>query len=151
MEQHEFSALLTFDPAAREDAVQRYLHGARSYGIVQPCSGPYFPAAICCCGPFPPQRRAHAVVRILLLAGEAEVFFMVGQAFVVWSDAIVGDDIVKGNHRLGDGVIVSQELAVPCGACDKRALRPAVRRPLPDSRAIEQHRGGHGMPAVAWR
>jgi hypothetical protein len=49
------------------------------------------------------------LLRIQLLAGEAEASFAAGQHFTVWADAIVDDDTIRGEGRLGDGVVVGQE------------------------------------------
>jgi hypothetical protein len=112
VERRTFSALITFDPSAREAAVQRYLDGMRTYAIVKPRFGTYFPAVICPHASPSAVRTVHATVRIPLLAGEAALF-TVGQAFTVAADAIVGDDTIRGEGLLGVGVVLGQELAAP--------------------------------------
>lgn len=103
--------MVALDPSTRADAVRRLLGGPRPQCVLEPCDGKWFPAAISI-GWSPSQERpVHAVVRALLLAGEPEAFFATGQTFTLWADVIVDDQTVRGEGRLGDGVILSQESA----------------------------------------
>jgi hypothetical protein len=104
MRQHMFFAVITFDPSAREAAMLRYLGATWTSGVVQRGPGQYFPAAICCPGSPPP----HAMLRIPLLEGEAEMFFDAGHALTLWADVVVGDDVIHGEGLLGNGVVLHQ-------------------------------------------
>ena len=131
MEQHTFSALITFDPSARGDLALHYLDGTRTNGIVELRSGRYFPAAVCCLGPPSPDRIIYATVRTPLLAGEAEIFFDPGQAFTIWADVIVCDDTVRGERPLCTGVVLGREFALSSGATSQEPGWPEDHRQFP--------------------
>jgi len=122
VQQHTFSVRITFDPSARGDLVLRYLDGTRTTGVVEPGSGRYFPATVCCSGPPSPEQAIYATVRTPLLAGEAEIFFDPGRTFTVWADVVVADDTVRGDGLICIGVILGRDLAAPPST---RAQEPA--------------------------
>jgi hypothetical protein len=151
VELHKFSALITLDPSAQGDAVLRYLDGTRTSGILQRGSCRYFPATICWSGSVSPQRVVLAILRIALRAGEAEAFFDAAPGFTVWADAIVGDDTIRGEGLIGDGVLVGQEPADPPGAGDQAGLWPPGQRRLPYRRNNPAAGAGRGATALAVR
>jgi hypothetical protein len=108
---YTFRALLALDPPACQDAVRPHLDGTRSQCVVQPGDGKYFPAHISDgAPPVPSSKRAiDVVLRVPLLAGEAQAYFATGRPFTVWADAIVDDEAIRGKGLLGGGVILSQE------------------------------------------
>lgn len=146
MERHTFSALITPDPSARKDLLQRYLDRTRTSGILQ-SRGRYFPASVSCSVLTPHQGVIHAIVRVHLLPGEeADAPLADGQAFAVWADAIVSDASVRGVDLLGDGVIVGREAASDLDPLQARAhQRPRYQRAIPPPRI------GHSAPAMARR
>ena len=123
MKEYNFGAMVALDSPARADAARCLLEGTRPQCVVQPCDGMWFPAAVMIGGSPSHGGPVHAVVRVRLLAEEPEAFFAAGQPFVLWADAIVDDRIVRGEGRLGDGVIVSRESAADETA--QAAARPA--------------------------
>lgn len=147
MRQHTFSAVITFDPSARQADILRYLGATRTSGVIQPGPGQYFPAAICCPGSPPP----HAMVRIPLLEGEAEMFFDAGQVFTVWADAVMDDDVIHGEGLLGSGVVVHQEPAAPSSSAGQEAAPAAANRPLPYRGIVPPPRPGTAAPTPAGR
>jgi hypothetical protein len=128
-----FRAMVALDPSARADAVRRLLDGTRPQCVLQPCDGRWFPAAVRTGGSPSQGRSVHTVVRVRLLAGEPEAFFATGQLFTLWADAVVDDQTVRGECRLGDGVILSQESAADealrAAACPAPTYRSTVLRP----------------------
>lgn len=151
MEQHTFSALVTFNPSARDDLVVRYLDRTWTSCIVEPGSGRYFPAAVRCLAPTSPRRVIYATVRTPLLPGEAEIFFGPGQAFAVWADAIVGDDALRGEGLVCVGVVLGCELTAAPRGTGQEPVRPQDRRQLPYRRTVAQPRPGLDAPAMAGR
>jgi hypothetical protein len=112
---YRFRALVTFDPAAREDRAP----GAPSRTdaltvhacyLLQPLTcGEYFPAMISRDQePRPTQPGGHAVVTIALADGEAEAFFAPGQRFRIWADGVV-DHTIRAEGLVGYGIIRDPE------------------------------------------
>ena len=126
-------AMVALDWSAHKDAVRRLVDGTRPQCVVQPRDGTWFPASISVRWSQSQGRPVRAVVRVWLLAGEPEAFLATGQPFAVWADAIVDDHTVRGDGRLGDGVIVSQESAAS-------EAPPAARTALPYRRTVPQPR-----------
>jgi hypothetical protein len=141
----KFRAMVDLDPSARADAVRRLLNRTRPQCVLQPCDANWFPAAVSVGGSPSQGRPVDAVVRVCLLAGELEAFFATGQPFTVWADAIVDDQTVRGEGRLGDGFIVSQESAAD------EAPRAAVCPALAYRRTVVRPRRGTGASVVAGR
>jgi hypothetical protein len=119
--------MVALDPSARADTVHRLLEGTRTHCVVEPCDGKWFPASISVRWSPSHGCPVHTVVRVGLLAAEPAAFFAAGQPFTVWADAIVDDQTVRGEGRLGDGVIVSHESAA--GEIPRTQTRPAARIP----------------------
>lgn len=74
-----------------------------------------------------PPARADAVRRLLdrpRLQRVLQQFFPAGQPFGLWADAVVDDQTVRGEGRLGDGAILGQESAA--GEAPRTAARPAL-------------------------
>jgi hypothetical protein len=131
----KFGAMVELDRSARADAVRRLLDGTRPQCVLQSRDGKWFPAAVSVRGSPSKGRPVDAVVRVRLLAGEPEAFFAAGQAFTLWADAIVDDQIVRGEDFVGDGVIVNQEAAAgedtttrgrPAQTCRRTVPRPRL-------------------------
>ena len=106
MRQYRFRALITFDPAARENPTPGHLGGTRKCCLVQPGQGEYFPARISWNKALPVRPGLRAVVSVALADGEAEAFFAPGQRFTIWVDAVIGQTI-QANRMVGQGVISS--------------------------------------------
>jgi hypothetical protein len=118
--QYRFSALITLDPAARDDAARGCLGGMHTCCLVQPCHGKYFPAVISPDEELSARPAIHAVVSIALGDGEAEAFFAPGQRFTIWADAVVGRTI-QPDGPAGQGVISCPLPWPPPCAHDDRA------------------------------
>ena len=112
MRQYRFRAVITLDPAVREDAARGHLGGPHTCCVVQPCRGKYFPAVICL-EDDGPQRRpgVRAVLSAVLADGEAKTLFAPGQRFTIWADAIIGHTVVA-DDLIGHGVI-SHRVSLP--------------------------------------
>ena len=124
MKQYGFRALITFDPAAREDAAPDHLGGTRTCCLIQPSYHEYFPARISWDKGLPVRPAVRAVVSVALADGTAETLFAPGQRFTIWADAVIGQTI-RADSKLGHGVIASPvSLPLP-RAHDVRAPRPA--------------------------
>jgi hypothetical protein len=127
---YRFRALVALDPWARPNSLLPFLDGTGTQYVVQPRDGKYFPVRISI-GATPPSpgRPVDVVVRVPLLAGEAEAFFAAGQPFTVWADAVVDDETIRGEGLLGDGVIFSHESAALPNASARAASlgAPAAR------------------------
>ena len=105
MRQYRFRAVITLDPAAREDAARGHLGGPHTCCLIQPGHGKYFPAVICLEDEELPLRRAvRAVLSATLSDREARALFAPGQRFTIWADAMVGHTI-RADHLIGHGVI----------------------------------------------
>jgi hypothetical protein len=135
--------MVALDPSARANTVRRLLNGTRTQCVVQ-SDDRWFPAAISVRWSPSHGRSVRAVVRVRLLAGEPEAFFAAGQPFAVWADAMVDDHTVRGEGRLGDGVIVSQEPAAS-------EAPPAARPASACRRTVPQPRLGAGASLMAGR
>jgi hypothetical protein len=135
--------MVALDPSARADTVRRLLDGIRPQCVVQ-SDGRWFPAAISVGWSPSHGRSVDAVVRVRLLAGEPETFFTAGQPFTVWADAIVDEQTIRGEGRLGDGVILGQESA-------DEAPRTAARPAPAYSRMVPQQRPGTGASTIGGR
>jgi hypothetical protein len=110
-------------------------------------------------------RPVRTLVRAWVLAGEPEAFFAAGQPFTLWADAIVDDHAVRGEGRLGDGVILGQEslayrdIRAAPGAYvppDGSAAAQGCRRPADGAAAVTRRhtptiRVRIGLPAAASR
>ena len=145
MRECKFRAMVELDPSARADAVRRLLDRTHPQCVLQPCDGKWFPAAVSVGGSPSQGRPVHTVVRVRLLAGEPEAFFATGQPFTLWADAIVDDQTVRGEGRLGDGFILSQESAAD------EAARAAARPALTYRRTVPRPRRGTGASLMAGR
>ena len=141
MKQYRFRALITFDPAAREDAAPDHLGGTRTCCLIQPSYHEYFPARISWDKELPVQPGMRAVVSVAVADGEAEAFFTPGQRFTIWADALIGQTI-RPDRMIGHGVIASP--ASP-------PLPPGSRRPgaAPSARAQADAAGRTGC-ASSW-
>jgi hypothetical protein len=125
VKQYGFRALITFDPAARQDCAPGHPRGTRACCLVQPGQGEYFPARISWDKELPVRPEVRAVVCLALADGEAEAFFAPGQRFTIWADAIVGQTI-RADGMIGHGVISSSPVSLPLPrAHDVEAPRPA--------------------------
>ncbi len=133
MRECKFRAMVELDPSARAVAVRRLLDRTHPQCVLQPCDGKWFPAAVSVGGAPSQGRPVHTVVRVRLLAGEPEAFFATGQPFTLWADAIVDDQTVRGEGRLGDGFILSQGSPLP--------TRPLGQQPARRSRTAGRSRG----------
>jgi hypothetical protein len=112
MRQYRFRAVITLDPAAREDAARGHLGGPHTCYVVQPGHGKYFPAAICLEDDELPLRPGiRAVLSAALADGEAKTLFAPGQRFTIWADAIIGHTVVA-DDLIGHGVI-SHRVSLP--------------------------------------
>jgi hypothetical protein len=145
VKEYNFGAMVALDPSAHEDALRRLLDGMRPQCVVG-SDGRWFPAAISVGWSPSHGRSVDIVVRARLLAGEPEAFFFAaGQPFAVWADAIVDDHTVRGEGRLGDGVIMSREFAAD------EAARTAARPAHTFCRTIPPQRRGTGASLMAGR
>ena len=112
MRQYRFSAVITLDPAAGEDAARRCLGGSYTCCVVQPRHGKYFPAVSCLEDDELPLRpRVRAVLSAALADGEAKTLFAPGQRFTIWADAMIGHTI-KADDQIGHGII-SHRVSLP--------------------------------------
>jgi hypothetical protein len=141
----KFRVMVELDPSARADAVRRLLDGTGPQCVLQPCDGKWFPAAVSVGGSPLQGQPVDAVVCIRLLAGESEAFFATGQPLTLWADAIVDDQTVRGEGRMGDGFIVCQESAAD------EAARAAARPALTYRRTVPRPRRGTGASLMAGR
>jgi hypothetical protein len=148
MRQYRFSALITLDPAARDDAEPGHLGGTHTCCLLQPCPGTYFPAVISPDEGVPLRPGDHAMVSTALGDGEAEAFFAPGQRFTIWADAVVGHTIQAGG-LVGRGVISCPVPWPPPRAHDGRAdgsTAGPVRGHRPAAPAIPAaHDRGHRL------
>ena len=145
MKESKFRAMVALDQSARADVLRRLLDRTRFQCVLQPCDGRWFPAAVSAGGSPSQARPIRTVVRVRLLAGEPEAFFATGQLFTLWADAVVDDQTVRGEGRLGDGFILSQESAAD------EAPRAAACPALPYRRTVPRPRLGSGASLMAGR
>ena len=138
-----FRATVELDPSARADAVRRLLDGTRPLCVLERCDGKWLPAAVSVGGSPSHGQLVDAVVHVRLLAGESESLFADGQPLTLWADAIVDDQTVRGEGRLGDGFIVRQESAA------QEAARAAARPALTYRRTVPRPRRGTGASLLA--
>jgi hypothetical protein len=140
-----FRAIVALDPPAAADCLRRLLDAARRQCVLQACGGRWFPVTVSVRGSPSHGRPVRTVVRVRLLAGEPEAFFAAGQPFTLWADAIVGDRAVRGEGRLGDGVILGQI----SGAGE--TPRTSAGQALTYRRTVPQPRRAAGAPLMAGR
>jgi hypothetical protein len=124
VKQYRFRALITFDPAAREDFARSHLGATRTCCLVQPGYHEYFPARISWDKELPVRPEVRAVVSVALADGEAEAFFPPGQRFTIWADAVIGQTI-RPDRMIGHGVVSSPASPPLLPAHAGRAPRPA--------------------------
>ena len=104
MRQFRFRALIMLDPAAGEYAVRCGRGGKRACCLIEPGYHTYFPAVIEAEEEQPPRGTPHALITATLSDSEARVFFVPGQRFTIWADALVGRTI-RATGLVGHGVI----------------------------------------------
>jgi hypothetical protein len=148
--EYKFRAVVTVDPSARAEATRRLLVRARPHCVVQPGGGRWFPATISVRRSPSQGRPVPTVLRVRLLAGEPGAFLATGQPFTLWADAIVDDHAIRGEDRLGDGVITGHQVDVAPAASDHQPPRTPVRATFPSRRptaptprqSVAAHAGG---------
>ena len=104
MRQFRFRALIMLDPAAGEYAVRCGRGGKRACCLIEPGYHTYFPAVIEAEEEQPPRGTPHALITATLSDSEARAFFVPGQRFTIWADALVGRTI-RATGLVGHGVI----------------------------------------------
>lgn len=124
----QFRAMVALDAAGPADTVRALVDRRRTQCVLQPRDGKWFPAAIGFCWVPSHGSPVDAVVRVHLLAEEAEAFFAAGQPFTLWADAMVEDQTIRGGGLLGDGVITGLEPEVWPTTDEHEDSRATARR-----------------------